>query len=106
LNKDNLYRIAWSYLRLKGLAKTHVGYYKLQFYRYYFNSKKYANLPVSSALSNVPEVYFDFLWPEKSQYSSFLSLNLSAGVIPKIQTVEKDPIDVFEVEEIDEKLKT
>lgn len=101
-----MYRISWSYLRLKGLAKNHIGYQKLQFFRYNFNSKKYANLPVSRALNNVPDVYFDFLWPDKDKYSGYLAVNISAVQVPKVEVVEKDPFNVFEIEETDDRLKT
>lgn len=29
LSRDNFFRIAWGYLRVKGLASNHIGYFKI-----------------------------------------------------------------------------
>lgn len=63
-------------------------------------------MPVSKVLQNVPDVYFDFLWPNKDKYLSYISVNVSAVKVPIVEVVEQDPVDLFEIEEIDHKIKT
>ncbi len=62
LDGSLFYRIAWAYLRPVGIAKNHVGFSKLQLYKYKFEDWKTTSLPMNSL---IPHVYYDFVWPIK-----------------------------------------
>lgn len=102
LNRNNYLPIAWGYLRLSGLSQCHIGYTKVQLYENIFDTKKYDK--TSTALNrsfDVPDVYFDFLWPKKIKYEGFLAIDISAVECPtRIATFLKDPMNVFEEEEM------
>jgi jouberin len=57
--------VAWAFLRPIGLSKKHIGFSKLQLYRYKLDSKK---LPEEYAKSFIPAVYYDFIWPGHEKY--------------------------------------
>jgi hypothetical protein len=64
LNADNLYPIAWAYLRPVGAAQIHLARTRLQLYRYKF---KY-DLEVKRSKSldpRTPPVFLEFNWPYK-----------------------------------------
>lgn len=65
LDRDNFYRIAWGFLRPMGVSRRHLGYSKLQLYRYKFDSQK---LPAEYQRKFVPTVYYDFIWPGHEKY--------------------------------------
>lgn len=99
LSKDNLYRVAWGYLRLNGLSAKHLGDVKLQLYQYIFISNKFAKTPLAEVMYDVPDVYYDFLWPEKRIYNGFIGIGVSSSPVPKkVKRVREgvDPMHVFE----------
>ena len=86
LTQDNLYPIAWGYLRLVGESNIHLGPKRIQLYEYLFNSKSDSALTIS-AKSNIadfrtPQVFYDFNWPFHTPYPSYLDIQLT--LVPKM----------------------
>lgn len=76
LNADNMYPIAWAYLRPVGAAQIHLARTRLQLYRYKFKYDQ--EIKKSKALDpRTPPVFLEFNWPYKEQYPSFLEVELS-----------------------------
>lgn len=75
LNADNLYPIAWAYLRPVGTAQIHLARTRLQLYRYKFKYDE--EIKKSKALDpRTPPVFLEFNWPKREQYPSFLEIEL------------------------------
>lgn len=76
LNADNLYPIAWAYLRPVGAAQIHLARTRLQLYRYKFRYDE--EVKKGNLLDpRTPPVFLEFNWPKKVQYPSFLEVELS-----------------------------
>lgn len=78
LNPDNMYPIAWAYLRPCGTAGMHMAQVKLQLYKYRFtydNTLKYA--PLDPLDPRVPPVLIEFNFANKVKYESFLEVKLN-----------------------------
>ena len=76
LRYDNLYPIAWAYLRPLGSARCHMERIKLQFYKFKFkpdDSLKF-NRPVDP---RTPDVLLELDWDHKEKFNSFLEIELS-----------------------------
>lgn len=95
LNKFNQYKIAWGYLRPLGVAGINENMLSIQFFDYKFRSNYYKE---NVKYENIPEVYFDFLWPFKSKYNGYVNLILDFIKCPKQKFVKKNPRNVFEIE--------
>jgi len=65
LDSNYNYRIAWGYLRPSGVAKNHIGYSKVQLYKYKFNPSQTTVSHIKKMYKRIPFVYFDFIWPDK-----------------------------------------
>jgi jouberin len=64
LNADNLYPIAWAYLRPVGAAQIHLSRTRLQLYKYKF--KYDAEVKKSRLIDpRTPPVFLEFNWPNK-----------------------------------------
>jgi hypothetical protein len=75
LNADNLYPIAWAYLRPVGAAQIHLAKTRLQLYKYKFKYNQ--DIKKLSLLDKrTPPVFLEFNWPKKEQYPSFLEVEL------------------------------
>jgi hypothetical protein len=60
--RDNLYPIAWAYLRPFGEAAMHLATLRLQFYQYKFHpTAEFLQLPMHDI--RTPLVFYDFNWP-------------------------------------------
>lgn len=102
LNREGLYPIAWGFLRLSGLAQYHTEDSKVQLYEHLFDGKKFETTQRFKFNDNkVPDVYYDFIWPDKVKYPGFISLRIDCKRIPMITRVMKDPYHIYE-EEINE----
>jgi hypothetical protein len=75
LNADNMYPVAWAYLRPVGAAQIHLARTRLQLYRYKFKYDQ--QIKSSKALDpRTPPVFLEFNWPNREQYPSFLEVEL------------------------------
>lgn len=76
LRPDNLYPVAWGYLRPLGRAQVHADKVKLQLYKYKYktNLDSKFNNPIDP---RSPDVIVDLMWPEREIYNSFLEIELS-----------------------------
>ena len=75
LNADNMYPVAWAYLRPLGRADIHLSRNRLQLYRFKFNydeSVKRAR-PFDH---RTPAVFMEFNWARRENYPSFLEVDL------------------------------
>lgn len=88
LNADNLYPIAWAYLRPVGAAQIHLAKTRLQLFKYKF---RYDSEIKRSKLLDVrtPPVFLEFNWPRKEQYPSFLEVELLFTKKPDIILLRK-----------------
>lgn len=103
LNRDNLYPIAWGYLRLSGLSKYHIKDNKIQLYENIFDTRKYDMTETGHKRQhNVPDIYFDFIWPNKKTYPGYITVSVDPVHCPAITQVPKDPSSVFEEEILQE----
>lgn len=103
LNRDNFYPIAWGYLRLSGLSKYHLGESKIQLYNHVFDTLKFDKTETGKKRQhNVPDVYFDFIWPKKTEYPGYISIFIEETECPRISKILKDPAHVFEEEILQE----
>lgn len=103
LNRDSLYPIAWGYLRLSGLSKYHMKDNKIQLYKNIFDTRAFDKTATGKRRQqNVPDIYYDFLWPNKTAYEGYISVNVDAVRCPPIIQVPKDPANVFEEEILQE----
>lgn len=102
LNRENLYPVAWGYLRLSGLSQYHIGESKVQMFYPVFDTKKFATTKAcQTQLYNVPDVYYDFIWPNKTKYEGYLILDISPVDHPdQLRRIAKDPETVFEAEDM------
>lgn len=100
LNRSNLYPIAWGYLRISGLSQYHIGDSRLQLYHHIFDSRKYGQSETAKRnMYQVPDVYFDFIWPLKRKYEGYLAIEISPVNFPKqVKFVPKEPYNIFEEE--------
>ncbi|KAL4450258.1 hypothetical protein ABPG74_008964 [Tetrahymena malaccensis] len=98
LDQDYYYKVAWGYIRPIGLAKTHFGLSKIQLYKYIFDSQK---LNPKQRRHFIPLVYFDFIWPNKTNYDGFLSVQVSPIDVPPEIRVPYKAMNVFEIESDD-----
>lgn len=85
LGADNMYRIAWGFIRPVGLSKRHFGTSKIQLYRYKFNDRK---LPNQINKSYIPTVYYDFIWPGHEKYEGYLSVRITPLKAPHYEHTE------------------
>ena len=76
LDSNLNYRIAWGYIRPIGTAKNHVGFSKVQLFKYKFHPKDPTRANLFKSNRRVPYVYFDFLWPVKRKYDGYLSIQM------------------------------
>jgi len=83
-DRNNLYRVAWSFLRPVGLSKTHFGRLHLELYQYKFNQ---ASGDPFVNKSYIPDVYYDFLWSNHEKYEGFLTVQLNYCQRPKYRIV-------------------
>ena len=76
LRPDNLYPVAWAYLRPLVQAQVHADKVKLQLYKFKYNMgshSKYDN-PLDP---RTPDVLMNLHWPDRELYNSFLEIDLS-----------------------------
>ena len=76
LRPDNLYPVAWAYLRPLGQAQVHTDKVKLQLYKFKYKvdlETKYDN-PLDP---RTPDVLVNLEWPDREMYNSFLEINMS-----------------------------
>jgi hypothetical protein len=99
LDNDNMYRIAWGYLRLSGLAKNYFGSSKIQLYKYKFNPNLQSVKYLKKNYPRIPFVYYDFIWRNKQQYEGYLGVQINATDRPREIRVSSNGENVFEVEE-------
>lgn len=92
LRSDNMYPVAWAFLRPVGNSKLHLGINKLQLYRY-----KYKPPPGFSEFRR-PHVYYDFQWYKKELYPSFLRVELRVIEAPRPKVVYGIALNPFEKE--------
>ena len=76
LRPDNLYPIAWAYLRPLGRAQIHTDKVKLQLYKFKYktNADSKYNNPLDP---RSPDVLVDMMWPDRELYNTFLEIDLS-----------------------------
>lgn len=72
--QENLVRVAWGYLIPFGVYQTRTGMIDIQLYKHKFNPKKYKP---NDRYKNVPPVYFDFLWLNRTSFDTSLSIEIS-----------------------------
>ena len=76
LNADNLYPIAWAYLKPVGASQIHLSRTRLQLFRYKFRYNE--EVKKGKYLDpRTPPVFLEFNWPKRAQYPSFLEVELS-----------------------------
>lgn len=87
LTHDNLYRVAWAYLRPLGAASVHSDKVKLQLYKY-----KYQRDPATKFNNAVdprtPDVLLELAWETKEKLNTFLEIDFefvkkSDEIIPR-----------------------
>lgn len=75
LTPDNLYPVAWAYLRPLGTANIHMGTRKLQLFHYLHKGDK--GMKYNRCVDpRTPDVYLELDWPLRRKYSSFLEIEL------------------------------
>ena len=76
LRPDNLYPVAWAYLRPLGSAQVHADKVKLQLYKHKYKVDAHSkfNNPLDP---RTPDVLVDLTWPDRELYNSFLEIDLS-----------------------------
>jgi len=75
LRPDNLYPIAWAYLRPLGGSSVHMDRIKLQLYKHKFkpgDSYKF-NRPIDP---RTPDILIELDWKQKTKFNSFLEIEL------------------------------
>lgn len=100
-DRHNFYRVAWSYLRPVGMARTHLGKQQLELYTYKFSPQD-----DSLAKSYIPDVYYDFLWNSHEKYEGYLTVQLNYCPKPRYRFVGEEanvPAHLFEEEQPDKK---
>ena len=76
LNTENLYPIAWAYLRPLGTAHIHMTRSRLQLYKYKFcHSKKLKDTRPFDL--RTPNVFLEFNYGRRTKYPSYLEVDLS-----------------------------
>ena len=85
LNSENLYPIAWAYLRPLGTAHIHLTRSRLQLYQYKFKHSKQSKEYRAYDL-RTPDVFLDFNFGREEKYPSFLEVEL--------QFVNKSPVEI------------
>ena len=51
----------------------------------------------------VPDVYYEFIWPNKEKYEGYIDVDIFPDDYPnKIQFVPKDPMNIFQEEDMGE----
>lgn len=75
LRADNMYPVAWAYLRPMGKAHIHMNRVRLQLFKYKFNFDKMMR-QTRPYDARTPEVFLDFMWEKHEQYPSFLEVEL------------------------------
>ena len=75
LNAENLYPVAWAYLRPCGTAHIHMSRSRLQLYQYKFkHGKKHKDSRPFDL--RTPDVFLDFNFPRRTKYLSFLEVDI------------------------------
>eukprot|EP01022_Parablepharisma_sp_SALTPOND_P016979 TRINITY_DN2616_c4_g1_i1.p2 TRINITY_DN2616_c4_g1~~TRINITY_DN2616_c4_g1_i1.p2 ORF type:complete len:610 (+),score=76.17 TRINITY_DN2616_c4_g1_i1:2030-3859(+) len=97
LLRQNLYPVAWAYLRPLGESLVHSSTKRLQLYRYKF-SPTADFYKEAQADIRTPLVYFDFNWPTHTEYSSFLEIDISFAKSQQKEIVQRPSLNVFEEE--------
>lgn len=92
LRDDNMYPVAWGFLRPVGNSKLHLGVNKLQLYRYKYKP------PTGFSEFRRPHVYYDFQWYKKELYPSFLRVELRVIEAPRPKVVYGISLNPFEKE--------
>lgn len=88
LRNDNLYPIAWAYLRPLGTARCHMERIKLQLYKFKFNpdnSTKF-NRPLDP---RTPDVLLELDWARREKFNSFLEEELSFVNKPSLPGIDQ-----------------
>jgi len=100
--RDNLYPIAWAYLRPLGEALIHKATKRLQLYRYKFDMPPTFYKDTQADI-RTPLVFFDFNYPYHDEYNSFLEISITFVDPPESKNVYPfRPLNVFE-EEVSDK---
>lgn len=74
LRPDNLYPVAWAYLRPLGAASVHSDRVKLQFYKFKYSRDAETKF-ASQVDPRTPDVLLDLMWPTKEKMSSYLEVD-------------------------------
>ena len=76
LRNDNLYPIAWAYLRPLGTARCHMERIKLQLYKFKYrpNDSGKFDRPMDP---RTPDVLLELDWGRREKFNSFLEIELS-----------------------------
>lgn len=102
-DRNNMFRVAWSFLRPVGISKTHLGKVQLELYQYKY--VKQSGEPILNK-SFIPDVYYDFLWNNHEKYEGYLQVQLNYCSKPKYRFIGEDvkfPTTLFEEEQEDRK---
>ncbi len=97
LLRDNMYPVAWAYLRPLGESLLHSSTKRLQLYRYKFTPTADFVKTVGADI-RTPLVFFDFNWPVHTEYPSFLEIDITFVKIPPKALVQRPSLNVFEEE--------
>eukprot|EP00826_Nyctotherus_ovalis_P049041 TRINITY_DN5858_c0_g1_i5.p1 TRINITY_DN5858_c0_g1~~TRINITY_DN5858_c0_g1_i5.p1 ORF type:complete len:607 (+),score=157.79 TRINITY_DN5858_c0_g1_i5:114-1934(+) len=95
--RDNLYPVAWAYLRPLGEALVHTSTKRLQFYRYKFVMPP-GFYRETQADIRTPLVFFDFNLPYHDEYNSFLEISITFVDPPVRERVQHPSLNAFEEE--------
>lgn len=93
LRADNLYPVAWAFLRPAGVSKYHMGVNKLQLFKFKYKRPAWFNE------MHRPEVFYDFNWFNKEHYPSFLRVELRVVERPVVKMVKGLTSGPFERED-------
>jgi WD40 repeat protein len=95
--RDNLYPVAWAYLRPLGEALVHTSTKRLQLYRYKFSMSPTFYSDTKADL-RTPLVFFDFNYPYHDEYNSFLEITITFVDPPVRERVQHPSLNAFEEE--------
>ena len=97
LLRNNLYPVAWAYLRPLGESLVHSSTKRLQLYRYKFSPP--ADFTKQTSVDvRTPLAFFDFNWPSHVEYPSFLEIDISFIKSQEKVIVQRPALNVFEEE--------
>ena len=101
--RDSLFRVAWSYFRPVGIAKTHLGKVQLELFAYKYTAQ---TSEPSLNKSVIPDVYYDFVWNSHERYEGYLQVQLNYCPKPRYRFVGEEGVmssTLFEEEQEDRK---